>query len=201
MSHPKQLQFLKNLSVFLFKEKKPSDLNILEIGSYEVNGSIRNFFEKSKYLGIDLVNGPGVDLVMSGENITELNKRFDVIISSECFEHAIGWKNIFKAMIECVKDDGYVIMTCASKGRIEHGTKRSDFYDTVVHKYDVKSSPGTNDEYYKNLTERDFYKNFDISKIFENYFFFITYILLIYILLDKRKIMQKVILFIIFKKR
>ena len=90
MSHPKQLQFLKNLSILLFKEKKPSDFNILEIGSYEVNGSIRNFFGGSKYLGIDLTNGPGVDLVMSGENITELNQKFNVIISSESFEHAIG---------------------------------------------------------------------------------------------------------------
>ena len=63
-------------------------------------------------------------------------------------------------------------MTCASKGRAEHGTKRSDFYDTVIHKYDVNSSPGTNDEYYKNLTKKDFYRNFNISEIFENYFFF-----------------------------
>ena len=172
MSHPKQLQFLNEVSNLLFKEKIPSSLNILEIGSYEVNGSIRDFFKGTKYLGIDLVKGPGVDLVMSGENIKELNKKFDLIISSECFEHAIGWKNIFEAMINNTKDDGYIIMTCASKGRTEHGTSRSDFYDTVVHKHEVKSSPGTNDEYYKNLTKKDFFKNFDISKIFEDYFFY-----------------------------
>ena len=172
MAHPQQLKFLEELSNLVFKEKVPSEIDILEIGSYEVNASIREIFKGSNYLGVDLAKGPGVDLVMNGENIKDLNKKFDVIISSECFEHAINWKNIFEAMIDCVKDDGYVIMTCASKGRTEHGTKRSDFYDTAIHKYNVKSSPGTKDEYYKNLTKKDFYKNFNISKIFEKYFFF-----------------------------
>ena len=172
MAHPQQLDFLNQLSILLFKERKPSEINILEIGSYEVNASIRDIFKGSNYFGIDLLNGPGVDLVMNGENINNLNKKFDVIISSECFEHAVNWKEIFKAMIDCIKDDGYVIMTCASKGRTEHGTKRADFYDSIVHNYEVKSSPGTEDEYYKNLNKKDFYKNFDISKIFKKYFFF-----------------------------
>ena len=63
-------------------------------------------------------------------------------------------------------------MTCASKGRTEHGTKRSDFFYSMVHKYEVNGSPGTNDEYYKNLSKKDFFKNFNINGIFENYFFF-----------------------------
>ena len=172
MAHPQKLDFLKEFSSLLFKERNSSDISILEIGSYEVNASIRDLFKGSSYFGIDLLDGPGVDLVMNGENIRDLNKKFDVIISSECFEHAVNWKNIFKAMIDCSKDDGYVIMTCASKGRVEHGTKRADFFDSIINNYKVKSSPGTKDEYYKNLIEKDFYKNFNISKIFVKYFFF-----------------------------
>ena len=172
MAHKEQLNFLTELSKIISREKKLSEINILEIGSYEVNASIRDIFKGANYLGIDLLKGPGVDLVMNGENIRKLNKKFDIIISSECFEHAFNWKKIFFAMIDCVKDNGYIIMTCASTGRIEHGTERSDFYHTAIHKSKIKSSPGTNDDYYKNLNKKDFFKNFDISKIFEKYFFF-----------------------------
>ena len=166
MAHKEQLSFLTEFGKLLSSEKKLSEIDILEIGSYEVNGSIRDIFKRSNYLGIDLTNGPGVDLVMNGEDIRKLNKKFDVIISSECFEHAVNWKKIFFEMIHCVKDSGFIVMTCASTGRIEHGTKRSDFF------FKMKSSPGTNDDYYRNLNKKDFFQNFDISKIFEKYFFF-----------------------------
>ena len=166
MAHKEQLDFFNNLGEIIVSNKKLSEINILEIGSYDVNGSVRDIFKESNYLGIDLINGPGVDLVMNGEDIKKLNKKFDIIISSECFEHAVNWKKIFLAMIDCVKDNGYIIMTCASTGRIEHGTKRSDFF------FKMESSPGTKDNYYKNLNKKDFFQNFDISKIFERYFFF-----------------------------
>ena len=172
MAHKEQLQFLTELRNIVSSKRKLSDINILEIGSYEVNASIRDIFKGTKYLGIDLLAGPGVELVVNGEDIRKLNNKFDIVISSECFEHAINWKKIFFSMIDCVKDDGFIIMTCASTGRIEHGTTRSDYYHTAIHKTEIKSSPGNNDDYYKNLTKKDFLKNFDISKIFEKYFFF-----------------------------
>ena len=80
MAHPQQLDFLNELSVLLFEKRKPSEINILEIGSYEVNASIRDIFKGSNYFGIDLLKGPGVDLVMNGQDIQKLNKKFDVII-------------------------------------------------------------------------------------------------------------------------
>ena len=51
------------------------------------------------------------------------------------------------------KDNGIIIMTCASTGRIEHGTERSDFYHTTIHKTEIRSSPGNKDDYYKNLND------------------------------------------------
>jgi hypothetical protein len=64
-------------------------------------------------------------------------------------------------MIEAIKPNGYIVLTVASKGRLEHGTSRT-----------ISShSPGTGD-YYKNLTRRDFFKNFKIDILFEDYFFF-----------------------------
>jgi hypothetical protein len=59
-----------------------------------------------------------------------------------------------------------LIITCASTGRIEHGTARS-----------VKSnySPGTTAvgwDYYMNLTQEDFERNFNISAMFRHHHFY-----------------------------
>ena len=55
-------------------------------------------------------------------------------------------------MIEHLSDDGLLIFTCATTGRPEHGTSRTD----------PSMSPGTSSlswDYYKNLTQDDFIKS------------------------------------------
>ena len=161
MSHPEQTKFITDcLSIIKNDFNKP---DVLEVGSFNVNQLVnyRKFIGNCDYLGIDLIKGPGVDLVLKGENINKLNKKFDIIISAECFEHAENWKDIFRQMIENIKENGYIVLTIASKGRLEHGTSRTINSD----------SPGTGD-YYKNLTRRDFFKNFKIDILFEDSFFF-----------------------------
>jgi SAM-dependent methyltransferase len=164
MAHLEQQEFLKNCLGEIVILKNKEILEVLEVGSYKVNAknSFRHLIPNSKYIGIDLIKGPEVDIVMNGCEIEKLNKKFDIIISGECFEHASNWKEIFSSMVQNIKDDGFVVLTMASKGRIEHGTSRSNPLE----------SPGTNDEYYKNLTKNDFLKNFEIKNIFEEYFFF-----------------------------
>ena len=161
MSHPEQTKFITDcLSIIKNDFNKP---DVLEVGSFNVNQLVnyRKFIGNCDYLGIDLIKGPGVDLVLKGENINKLNKKFDIIISAECFEHAENWKDIFRQMIENIKENGYIVLTIASKGRLEHGTSRT-----------INShSPGTGD-YYKILTRRDFFKNFKIDILFEDSFFF-----------------------------
>ena len=83
------------------------------------------------------------------------NKKFDIVISCECFEHAKNWKKIFQSMYNVCKANGFVIFTCASRGRIEHGTARTINSD----------SPGTDDSYYKNIFKREFEKSFNINKL------------------------------------
>ena len=161
MSHSEQTKFITDCLSTIKNDFNNPD--VLEVGSYNVNSLVnyRKFIGNCNYLGIDLIEGPGVDLVLEGENINKLNKKFDLIISAECFEHAENWKCVFRQMVDSIKEHGYIILTIASKGRLEHGTKRT-----------INShSPGT-DDYYKNLTKRDFFKNFNIDILFEDYFFF-----------------------------
>ena len=64
-----------------------------------------------------------------------------------------------------LKEGGVVLITCASTGRIEHGTDRSS----------PESSPGTQSvswSYYKNLTARDFKKEFNFEQMFTKFSFF-----------------------------
>ena len=177
MAHPEQTKFITDcLSIIKNDFNKP---NVLEVGSFNVNQLVnyRKFIGNCDYLGIDLIKGPGVDLVLNGENINKLNKKFDIIISAECLEHAENWKDVFRQMIENIKENGYIVLTIASKGRLEHGTSRTINSD----------SPGTGN-YYKNLTRRDFFKNFKIDILFEDSFFFYNiHSYDLYIILSKKR--------------
>lgn len=163
MAHIDQINFVKEFKDFYINNKFDKDINILEVGSLDINGSIKDLFNfSSNYTGIDLEKGPNVDLVMNGSEIHKLNKKFDIVISCECFEHAKNWKIIFKRMCEVAKENSFVLISVASTGRIEHGTQRSGNWQ----------SPGNKDDYYLNLSKKDFVNNFDLKNIFSNYFFY-----------------------------
>lgn len=166
MAHPQQLQFVKSIAKALAGDY--SSRKVLEIGSYDVNGSVRNFFLGAEYLGVDLVAGPGVDLVSEGHLIQGHEKVYDIAISCECFEHNPYWVETFENMYRMTKDGGVVLFTCATTGRPEHGTTRTS----------PKASPGTqalNWDYYKNLTENDFINSIQLSSLFGSHFFLVNY--------------------------
>ena len=162
MSHPEQLEYVKSLKKIypsFFNEKK-----VLEVGSLDINGSVRQFFDNCEYLGIDIGEGPGVDLVCEGQKYDAPNDTFDVSCSAECFEHNPYWLETFLNMIRVTKSKGMVFFTCASDGRPEHGTTRTSPGD----------SPLTVDkgwDYYKNLNEKDFTNFIDFDKLFVTYSF------------------------------
>jgi 2-polyprenyl-3-methyl-5-hydroxy-6-metoxy-1,4-benzoquinol methylase len=96
---------------------------------------------------------------LDGSELHKLNQKFDIVISCECFEHAKNWKEIFLSMYNICEDDGYVIFTCASRGRIEHGTKRTINSD----------SPGTTGDYYKNIFKSEFMNSFNLKNLFKRF--------------------------------
>lgn len=148
MSHPEQLAYFTTVA----RVNRPlvEGGRILEIGSYDVNGTVRKVFDGNRdYVGVDLTEGPGVDHVGFGHEYDGADGAFDIAISGECFEHDKYWRETFANMVRLVRPGGLVAFTCASRGRPEHGTSRSD----------VSLSPGTQAvglDYYRNLTEADF---------------------------------------------
>jgi SAM-dependent methyltransferase len=160
MSHAQQQYFCKLVEKNFFERKK---ISILEIGSYNVNGTIRDIFVNQKYIGVDVKKGPCVDIVYDGQNL-DIKDKFDLSISCECFEHNPFYLENFKKMIELTKNDGVVVFTCASLFRKEHGTTRTTSAD----------SPGSMEkwDYYKNLFKKDFEKKIDMNKTFYKYQFY-----------------------------
>lgn len=140
---------------------------VLEIGSYDVNGSVRsNFRDAQEYIGVDLIPGPSVDVVSKGHLYVSDNK-FDIVLSVESFEHNSYWIETFTNMFNLVDDKGIVIFTCATRGRPEHGTFRTDPY----------SSPGTSssdNSYYMNLGIDDFKNNFNLDQWFKSHKFYVN---------------------------
>jgi tetratricopeptide (TPR) repeat protein len=159
------MHFEQSYYVSIIKRHFPQsfvEAAVLEVGSYDVNGSIREFFDHCEYIGLDLMPGPGVDVVSSGHEYNTY-KRFDTVMSCECFEHNPYYFETFENMVSTTCGGGLVVFTCATEGRPEHGTTRTS----------PESSPGTVStgwEYYKNLTEKDF-SAFQFRKNFAGYRF------------------------------
>jgi len=163
VAHPAQLEFAHHVAKNLFKGIW-LNRRILEIGSADVNGSIRPFFPGSDYIGVDISPGNGVDLVGYGDKIDLGELQFDLTISCECFEHNPQWIETFLNMHRMTKNDGFLVFSCASRGRPEHGTTRTS----------PLQSPGTQSvgwDYYRNLNKKDFVEAFDLQSLFNWHFF------------------------------
>ena len=57
---------------------------ILDVGSYDVNGTMKPIFQKGKYVGLDMEKGPNVDIVGVSHQIPFEKDEFDIVISSSC---------------------------------------------------------------------------------------------------------------------
>lgn len=126
-----------------------SGTDVLEVGSLDINGTVRDFFNANSYIGVDVGPGPGVDVVMSGADYDAPDASFDVTVSAECFEHNPVWRETFLNMVRLTKDDGLVLFTCAGTGRPEHGTSRTSATDSPL-------TVNIGWEYYRNLAPADF---------------------------------------------
>jgi len=96
--------------------------SILEVGSRNVNGSLRDFCpDGARYTGVDLEYGEGVDLVLDDPYTYPFeNECFDLILSSSCFEHDQMFWLTFCEMGRLLKPNGYLYLSAPSNGKY-HG--------------------------------------------------------------------------------
>src|SRR3990172_4472394 len=93
---------------------------VIEVGSFDVNGSLRSHVTNLLplyYIGVDMREGPGVDLVCDATRLVEqFSFRFDLLISTEMLEHVIDWKTAISNMKRVLCPGGKVILTTRSPG-------------------------------------------------------------------------------------
>lgn len=89
---------------------------VVEFGSYDVNGSLRPIFHNCEYIGIDISHGPGVDVVYDGELAPFDDNSIDIVLSSSNFEHDECFWNTFLEMCRILKKDGFLYINAPSSG-------------------------------------------------------------------------------------
>lgn len=109
---------------------------VLEIGSYNVNGSVRPLFAAADYVGIDQAAGPDVDVVSDAASY-DGGEQFHVVVSCEALEHAAEPRDIIACAWRALKPGGTFILTAAGEGRAPHN---------------CDGSPHTGVEPYQNIT-------------------------------------------------
>lgn len=98
----------------------------LEVGSLDVNGSVRPLFS-GHYTGVDMRDGPGVDVVAKADSLPFPDTAFDVVVSTEMLEHdPYPWLSLHE-MGRVLRRGGHLLLTARGNGFGEH-LEPSDFY-------------------------------------------------------------------------
>lgn len=94
--------------------------SVLEVGSLDVNGSVRGFFAPDAYTGLDMRAGPGVDIVGTADALPFESDSFDVVVSTEMLEHDPSpWLSLAE-MGRVLKPGGHLLLTTRGNGFGEH---------------------------------------------------------------------------------
>ncbi|MBU0484122.1 MAG: class I SAM-dependent methyltransferase [Proteobacteria bacterium] len=103
--------------------RRDETLQILDIGSYDVNGSYKAIFNEEKwcYRGVDISEGPNVSVILSDlYNWREIkSSTIDLVISGQAFEHI---EYVWLTMLEIyrVLKPGGLCCIIAPSGGEEH---------------------------------------------------------------------------------
>ncbi len=100
-----------------------NNVSVVEVGSLNVNGSLRTFLELcygnrvSMYVGLDISKGPGVDVVSSGYLVDKLfRKKFDIAICTEVLEHVLNPFKLLCSVNGVLKKGGLLVLSTRSPG-------------------------------------------------------------------------------------
>ena len=138
---------------------------VLDVGSGDVNGTNEYLFDPSCiYHGNDVMPGRNVTLMYKTAELPFYEPTFDTIISSECFQHDMEYKESLQKIVQILRPGGLFAFTCASGGRPEHGTRRHHPEMSFTTKLGAKWA-----SYYKTLSFEDLEQAIDLNSVFSQY--------------------------------
>jgi len=114
---------LLRMGYFVKKYLTTAPTSVLDVGSYDVNGSYKHFFNASNftYTGLDIEQGPNVDFVPKYPyQWSELeDNSFDVIISGQALEHIEFFWVTVGEMVRVLRPEG-LICIIVPRGFVRH---------------------------------------------------------------------------------
>ncbi len=107
-------------------EAEIRDKSVLEVGSLDVNGSLRPIVKAlhpRSYVGVDIQKGSGVDELCRAECLVKRFGRdiFDLVIATEMLEHARDWRAVISNLKRVLRPDGVLLITTVSRNYPYHG--------------------------------------------------------------------------------
>ena len=95
-------------------------LKIIEIGSQDVNGSIRSAAPpEATYIGVDFARAKGVDVVLDDPySLPFADNEADIVLTSSCLEHSELFWLSFLEMMRILKPSGLLYINAPSNGII-----------------------------------------------------------------------------------
>jgi len=119
---------LKRMTEFVEKYlKTDGNLKILDVGSYDVNGTYKPLFENPnwQYFGLDIEAGPNVDIVVNQDYEWNIKEEYDIVISGQTLEHVKDMHKFMRTIYKTIKPGGLICIiapTISDEGEsfIEH---------------------------------------------------------------------------------
>ena len=102
--------FVENYASQITKDK----IKVLDVGSYDVNGTYKHLFDEQKYeyTGLDMEEGQNVDITL--KNPYDWNEietdTFDIVISGQTFEHIEFFWITMSEMTRVLKKEGLLCL-------------------------------------------------------------------------------------------
>ena len=115
--HTSSLEHMKRLAEQYLRADQ--QLLILDVGSFDVNGSYKSIFDQPnwQYKGLDLSPGPNVDIVLSSPYHFPLKCDIvDVVVSGQAFEHIEFFWFTWMELVRVLKPGGLAFLIAPSRG-------------------------------------------------------------------------------------
>lgn len=111
----------------VFEKKGPFN-SVLDVGSRDINGTVKGFILEAaapfpaRIVGIDMIGGDNVDVVMNGHDLMERfePESFDLVTCCEMIEHDNAFWITVENMRKIVKPGGYLMITAPGINFFKH---------------------------------------------------------------------------------
>jgi SAM-dependent methyltransferase len=148
VAHPEQLDYVRSVREVFPQHFR--EVSVLEVGSRNVNGTVRIYFDGCDYYGIDCLPGELVEEVCLAREFSP-HRTFDTVICTEMLEHDPHTaESLLNVVGRLLRPGGLIVITAAGPARGEHGTTKTD-----------GEQFGPDPEYYRSVTVDDLHDHLD----------------------------------------